>query len=195
MPATTTMASAPTNSLAVPQQAMDARDAHVGDQLHVAAQRLRGDDRLLRHRQIAGPRRDDHDPAQRSAGAAAAGSQNVRATRSCWACGKCGRRCGGLLVADARGQAILAGLDELADDAFDPFRRLALAEDHFGKAAALAALEIDVGVAQVDLHGFIQACQSAVDAQCSRRTCSSISRKSPGSMTWSSLPGKRASIL
>src|SRR5262249_32722475 len=49
-----------------------------------------------------------------------------------------------LLVADARGQAVLARLGQLADDLDDPFAGLALAKDHFGKAAALAAMEIDV---------------------------------------------------
>ena len=55
----------------------------------------------------------------------------------------------GLLGADARGQAVLPGLDELAHDALDPLGRLALAEDHLGEAAALAAVQIDVGEAQV----------------------------------------------
>ena len=41
-----------------------------------------------------------------------------------------------LLVADARRQAVLFRVDQLADDALDPFVRFALAEDDFGKAAA-----------------------------------------------------------
>src|SRR5262249_41864061 len=57
-----------------------------------------------------------------------------------------GRR---LFGADPGGQAILAGLGQLAHHAFHPLVRLALAEDDFREAAALAAVQIDVGVAQV----------------------------------------------
>ena len=75
---------------------------------------------------------------------------------------------GRLLIADARGQAILAGGDQLADDALHPFAGFPLAKDDFGKATPLTALKIDVGIAQVDLDWLIQARQSALDAQCPR---------------------------
>ena len=51
---------------------------------------------------------------------------------------------GRLLRIHARAQAVLVGLDESADDAFDPRRRLTFAEDDFGKAAAVAPVKIDL---------------------------------------------------
>ncbi len=94
-----------------------------------------------------------------------AGSQNVRPTRSCSAWGKSCGEVGGLLGVDARGEAILARLDELTDDALDPLRRLAFAEDHFGEAAALTAVQIDLGETEVRHGRFMQSSQRRLDAR------------------------------
>ena len=75
---------------------------------------------------------------------------------------------GGLLVADARGQAILPRLDQFWTTPSTHCARLALAEDDFGKAAALAALQIDVGEAEVGDGGLGQFANGGLDAELAR---------------------------
>ena len=74
---------------------------------------------------------------------------------------------GRLCVADARRQTILSCLDQLADDAFDPFAGFAFTKDHFGKTTSFAALEIDVGISEIRHGREVKALHGQVDAQLS----------------------------
>ena len=55
----------------------------------------------------------------------------------------------GLLVADARGQAVLPRLDQFGDDAGDPVAGLALAEDDLGLALPQGTVMIDAGELEI----------------------------------------------
>ena len=68
-----------------------------------------------------------------------AGSQNVRASRSCSACGKCRGEVVGLGRIHPRGEAVLPGRRESPDRPFDPFRRLPLGEHDFREPAPVLA--------------------------------------------------------
>src|SRR5262249_56978690 len=70
----------------------------------------------------------------------------------------------GLLVADARGQAVLSGLAEFADERFHPGGRLAFAENNFRKSAAGAAVQVEAGETQLR-HRRRQTTQRRGDAQ------------------------------
>src|SRR5262249_30000956 len=70
----------------------------------------------------------------------------------------------GLLVADARGQAVLSGLAEFADERFHPGGRLAFAENNFRKSAAGAAVQVEAGETQLR-HRRRQTTQRRVDAE------------------------------
>jgi hypothetical protein len=54
---------------------------------------------------------------------------------------------------------MLFRVDQLADDACDPGAGFAFTKDHFGKAAPLPALQIDVGVTQVGDGGWVNGVQ------------------------------------
>src|SRR5437588_11597068 len=68
-----------------------------------------------------------------------------------------------LLGINARGQAILAGFCQFADHALDPFSRFALAKDDLRETAALPAMEIDMGKAQVGHGRIAKALQDGID--------------------------------
>ena len=133
---------------------MNARDPHVGQQRRLAAKRLGGDEGFASHRQIAGSRCNDRDPAHtrlRLAGRQpeGAGYPVLQAQR------KALGEIGGLLGVDSGRQAILAAFGKLADDRFHPLAGFAFAENHLGKTAAAPTLEVDVGEAKIGFGGRI----------------------------------------
>jgi hypothetical protein len=77
---------------------------------------------------------------------------------------------GRLFVANAGGQAILVGLDQFVDNPLHPGAGFALAENDLGETAALAAVQVYMGEAEVShgrnaqmLKGFLNADSTAVE--------------------------------
>jgi hypothetical protein len=77
--------------------------------------------------------------------------------------GKLSREIGRLFVADSRRQAVLPCFDQPTNDACDPLAGFALAENHFGEAAALAAMQIDMRVAEIGHMRLVQLAQGLFD--------------------------------
>jgi hypothetical protein len=70
-----------------------------------------------------------------------------------------------LLGADASGQAILTGFDELANYSLDPIPRLAFAENDFGKPASLSTMQVNVRKAQVRDRSGIDPSERSLDVE------------------------------
>ena len=118
----------------------------------------------MRDRQIAGPRRDNHDAANRLF-RRASGKPKGAGDAVLLGCGELGGEVIGLLRADAGSQAMLLGGDQLANHPFNPFACFALAKDDFRKAAPLSAVQIDVGEAEIGDGRLVQSLQRLLDAK------------------------------
>ena len=145
MPATTTSASALPRLGKLVQQPVQTRHAHVGHQRHLAVPGLGGDSRLLGHGQVTRARRDDDHPAHLAAGLGRALDPEGSADRIVLALGKHRPEMSRDRRIDPRDQPPLLMLDQVRRIASICCRRLALAEDHFGKPAADPAVEIHLG--------------------------------------------------
>jgi hypothetical protein len=51
-----------------------------------------------------------------------------------------------LFVVHSSGQTVLLPFDEFPNDSLNPFAILPFAEDHFGEAAALPAMQVHVSI-------------------------------------------------
>jgi hypothetical protein len=130
------------------EQAVNAGDADIGEQAGIRAQRACGDDGFLRHRQVARARGDD-DHATGGRRRLARGEPERARQTVLLALRKVLGQVGRLLGIDARGQAMLSVLDQLADHVADPLVGLPLAEDDLGEAAAFAPVQVDVSEAEL----------------------------------------------
>ena len=153
---------------AMAQQAMNARHADIGQQRYLAAQaRAVTTASCATGKSLVPAVRTTTRPLVFRGVAEAAGSQKVRADAVLFGVGKGRGEMSGLFEVHARGQAVLVGFEELADDALDPLRSFALAEDDFGEAAALTAVQIDHGVTEFRDRRFAQPLKSRLHAQLS----------------------------
>ncbi len=73
-----------------------------------------------------------------------------------------------LFSVDARGQAVLAGLGELPDNALHPRGRFAFAENNLRVAAPFLALQINVSKAQIRERRLLKAMERCVHAHRAR---------------------------
>jgi hypothetical protein len=146
------------------EQAVNARDADVGEQAGVGAQRASGHDGFLRHRQVTRARGDD-DHATGGRRRLTRGQPERAGQAVLLALRKVLGQVGRLLGIDACGQAMLPVLDQLADNVADPLAGLPLAEDNLGEAAAVAPVQVDVGEAELGDRRGAELLQRRVDVK------------------------------
>ena len=147
IPATTTIASAPPSAFDLLEQAMQPRDADVGQESDLAVPRLGRNPRLLGHGQVARPGRDHHHLAQLRTGVERSAEPESPAQRSSdCPSGKTRSRWAKVAGSTRVTRPPCSWRSSVSQDALDLLGRLPLTEDHLGKTAAETAMDVNVGV-------------------------------------------------